>query len=126
MFKDYEKMDEILKAKEPKDAMNLGKNVKGFSHDIWTERMFQVTLEGNYAKFDQNEVLADALVATEDAHIVYASPRDKVWGVGLSCDDPQIYEERNWQGTNRLGKVLMKVRDEIQTNRKYTKRIWRH
>lgn len=59
----------------------------------------------------------DALVATGTTELVEASPFDKVWGVGLSADDPLIHDKRNWLGLNLLGKVLMQVRDKILRNR---------
>jgi predicted NAD-dependent protein-ADP-ribosyltransferase YbiA (DUF1768 family) len=35
---------------------------------------------------------------------VEGSPRDRIWGVGLSFNDNRIDDERQWKGANRLGK----------------------
>ena len=54
------------------------------------------------AKFTQNPELAGKLRATRDAILVEASKTDSFWGAG-----------RNGGGENRLGKVLMNVREEL-------------
>ena len=42
-----------------------------------------------------------------------ASPYDKIWGIGMKADDPQVNDPKNWQGLNLLGFALMEVRDEL-------------
>ncbi len=54
-----------------------------------------------------------ALLATEGTLLVEASPYDKVWGVGLGEDDPRIKDPKNWKGTNWLGEVLTKLREDL-------------
>ena len=44
---------------------------------------------------------------------VEASPSDRIWGVGLSQDDPKIENDKNWKGQNLLGKVMTEARAEI-------------
>ena len=39
--------------------------------------------------------------------LVEAAPCDKIWGIGLEKEDEKILDERNWKGTNLLGKCLM-------------------
>jgi len=41
--------------------------------------------------------------------IVEASPYDKIWGIGLSKDDPRALDRSQWQGTNWLGEAIMRV-----------------
>lgn len=55
------------------------------------------------AKFEQNEGIRSDLLATGDAKLVEASPRDAYWGWGC-----------NHQGLNKLGHILMIVRDELR------------
>ena len=64
-------------------------------------------------KFTQASDLKKMLLDTNPKTLVEASPRDFVWGVGLSEDDPLILEPKNWLGPNLLGKTLMIVRGEL-------------
>lgn len=42
-----------------------------------------------------------------------ASPRDRIWGIGLAEDDPQASSPRTWRGLNLLGFALMEARDQL-------------
>ncbi|MFX1295973.1 MAG: NADAR family protein [Promethearchaeota archaeon] len=64
----------------------------------WEIRKEDVMLVALRAKFDQNPDLAEKLLATGDANLHEDSPTDIYWGV---------------KGADRLGKLLMKVREEI-------------
>jgi ribA/ribD-fused uncharacterized protein len=50
---------------------------------------------------------------------VEASPKDKVWGVGLHFTDDAILDEKNWKGTNWLGEAIMQVRSDLRTMENY-------
>jgi len=53
-------------------------------------------------------------LATGNKTLVEASPLDKVWGIGLAVEDSRVHDPKQWQGLNLLGKVLMRVRDELR------------
>jgi N-glycosidase YbiA len=59
-------------------------------------------LEALRAKFTQHAALRDILVGTGDAAIVEHTTRDRYWGDG-----------GDGTGTNMLGRLLMRVRDEL-------------
>ena len=42
-----------------------------------------------------------------------ASPRDRVWGIGMGAKNPKATERGQWRGRNLLGDALMQVREEI-------------
>ncbi len=56
---------------------------------------------------------------TDTKTLVEASPVDIIWGVGIHEKDDAILDESNWKGQNLLGKVLMKVRTELQAKNGY-------
>jgi len=58
------------------------------------------------------------LISTEDKHIAEASPYDSVWGTGLDIETTKQTLSSQWPGQNLLGKILMEVRDDINSLRK--------
>ena len=40
---------------------------------------------------------------------------DRIWGIGLSINNPKSLDKNQWRGQNLLGKVLMRVRDTLNT-----------
>lgn len=67
--------------------------------------------EGNVLKFQQNPELKQKLLDTGDKVFVEASPKDKIWGIGLGEKRArETAEHRTRWGLNLLGKVLGQVR----------------
>lgn len=60
-------------------------------------------LDGLRLKFTQNNNLKEILLGTGDRKLIEHTDRDKYWGDG-----------GNGEGQNRLGILLMKVRDELR------------
>lgn len=120
LFKDEQTLAKILLSRYPRDQKQLGREVKNFKVDVWNAHARDIVYEGNWAKFTQNPGLRDILLKTEDRLLVEGSPTDQVWGVGLSCSDGNIQNPKNWKGTNWLGEVLTRVRDDIRAGKKTT------
>jgi ribA/ribD-fused uncharacterized protein len=70
----------------------------------WHEVKLAIMERAVRAKFSQNPDLRALLLATGSAEIVEDSTHDPLWGLG-----------RNGQGENRLGRLLMQVREELRT-----------
>lgn len=81
---------------------------------MWKANARRIVTEGNARKFSQNEQLQAFLLATGDALIVEASPRDQIWGIGLGWDNPRAIDPLQWRGQNLLGFLLMEVREEMR------------
>ena len=45
--------------------------------------------------------------------IVEASPRDRIWGIGMGAKNENATNPTAWRGRNLLGFALMKVRDQF-------------
>lgn len=110
-FGDTEIASYILKLNDPQHIKALGRKVRNFDAKKWAEVAYDIVLEGNIAKFSQNQHMLKELMETGDREIVEASPYDKIWGIGLGMQDPRRFDHSQWEGTNLLGKVLMDTRE---------------
>ncbi len=113
LFDDSVCLKKILDSHSPREQKHLGRTVIGFNKTTWNGVARQIVKDGNYAKFTQNSDLKQLLLDTVGTTLVEASPYDKIWGIGLTEDDPKRLDKKNWKGTNWLGQVLTEVRDQI-------------
>ena len=112
-FKDEVTAENILNTKSPDKQKKLGRTVAGFDPNAWNEVKLDVVIQGNRLKFTQNQDLKELLLDTGKRILAEASPYDRVWGIGLSENDPDSENQEQWRGKNLLGKALMIVRSEL-------------
>lgn len=112
-FGDEEHYEQIIQATHPNEAKKLGRKVRNFDSKVWDARRYDIVVEGNQHKFEQNPILADYLKNTGERVIVEASPVDAIWGIGLPKNHLHAAQPWQWRGTNLLGFALMEVRDEL-------------
>lgn len=117
LFGDEECAERILQAETPREHKALGRSVRGFDQTKWEQKCEHYVFVGSLAKFRQNRDLGDYLVKTGNTELVEASPYDRIWGVGLSANDPRIHNRSAWLGENRLGTVQMQVREALLRER---------
>ena len=97
--------DLIQEAKTPRDARHLGGLCE--LRPDWREVKLQVMEDILRYKFSQPH-LQERLLATGDKILIEGNTwKDRFWG----CER----ESGKWVGENHLGKLLMKLRDEIRT-----------
>ncbi|KGM40428.1 hypothetical protein JY96_11315 [Aquabacterium sp. NJ1] len=113
LFDDQDVLNQIIASKTPALAKKLGREIRGFDEARWNERRFDAVVEGNLAQFSQHAPLKAFLLSTGDRILVEASPVDKIWGVGMAEDHPDIENPAKWQGLNLLGFALMDVRRQL-------------
>ena len=113
-FNDTEIANKILNSIHPRDIKSLGRMVKNYDDKIWSQRRFDVVVQGNLLKFSQNKGLMADLIKYKDLTFVEASPYDKIWGIGLHYEDDRVLNENLWQGQNLLGKAINKVIEELK------------
>jgi hypothetical protein len=114
-FGDKETFEKILKAKTPKEAKVLGRQVKGYVDEEWAKVRYDVMKKAVYEKFSQNEDLLEFILSVkfDDKKFVEGSPIDGVWGIRIDWQNPEADDESKWNGLNLLGKVIDDVRAEL-------------
>lgn len=85
--------------------MTYGRSPDHLRRDDWDRVKDDVMLRAVRAKSMQYGDLRWKLLATGDAILVEHSPKDAYWGDGGDGDG---------SGKNRLGQLLMQVRQELQ------------
>ncbi len=105
--------EKILAAPGPGEAKALGRAVKSFDQEIWDANCDALVERGNFLKFSQDKRLKGILLGTGDRELVEASPNDKVWGIGFASES--ALENKDHWGQNKLGKALMRVRDQLRS-----------
>lgn len=113
-FNDLESANKILNESEPKQQKIYGRNVKNFDDDKWNLVADTHVYNANYAKFSQHSDLKEKLLATGDKLIAECGTYDRRWANGLSIEDALKTPSEQWIGENRLGKVIMKVRENLR------------
>ncbi len=113
LFGDEEVASQVLAARHPKQAKDLGRRVRHFDEAAWVAHRREIVVAGNVAKFGQHPDIGRYLTGTGARVLVEASPLDRVWGIGLAADDPAIEKPRGWRGLNLLGFALADVRAQL-------------
>lgn len=113
-FKDYEIAHQILtKAKNPNYAKSLGRKVKNYDDNQWSNIRYEIMKEVVKDKINQFDELKEFIKTNKDKTFVEASPFDAIWGVKLSENDDKILDPSNWKGQNLLGEVYNNLKEEI-------------
>jgi ribA/ribD-fused uncharacterized protein len=110
LFGDQEALATILDADDPLACKKIGRRVRNYDDRHWSAARFDLVVEGNIAKFGQNQPLRDHLLGSDDAILVEAAARDQIWGIGFGRDHPAVQDPFRWRGRNLLGFALVKVR----------------
>lgn len=92
----------ILDAKSAHDSLKIAHEHKDSYLPNWDEIKLDVMTNICRAKAQQHPYVMKKLIQTGSRQIIEDSWRDDYWGWGPNCD-----------GNNHLGKIWMKLRDEI-------------
>ena len=113
LFHDSARYTAILKASDPGDCKSLGKQVSPFDGNVWDAAKYEIVKAGNRAKFEQNPDLKAKLMETGNAVLAEASPKDRIWGIGMEAASAAEMDPSQWPGQNLLGRILMELREEF-------------
>ena len=108
---DRKKAEAIAAEKNPAKCKKHGREVKSFDEEKWFKYRNAIAFEILKAKF-QDPQLKQWLLKTGDETLAEASPRDRIWGIGISASAALRGEK--WNGQNILGNTLMCVRQQIK------------
>jgi len=102
---DSEHFNIIAEEEKPGRAKNLTRKFVEFVRDDWDEIKDKVMYKAVLVKFSENPAIKEMLIATGDQKLVEQSPTDLYWGVGVDNT-----------GLNKLGKILQRVRSDLNSN----------
>ena len=112
-FQDKQTAAKILNMNDVARIKALGRLVSNYDDIHWNGIRQIVVYEGLIAKFSQNEDLKEQLKATGNAVLAECAIKDRIWGIGLSMNDPDRLDKSKWKGQNLLGYTLMMVRERL-------------
>lgn len=113
MFGDREMEIKIMEARQPKEMKAYGRAVANFDKDCWDQACYEIVKRASLAKFSQNPRLWGFLKTTKKRILVEASPRDRIWGIGMGKANPDAECPVKWRGKNLLGFALTEARDQL-------------
>ncbi len=102
-FEDKNDQEKIRRCASPMKAAELGRSRKTKIKKNWDRIKDNVMYDIVYAKFNQHVELKNLLVSTNDLILIEHTENDHYWGDG-----------GDGSGKNRLGKILMNVRDKFK------------
>jgi ribA/ribD-fused uncharacterized protein len=114
LFGDGEAAERVLAASHPHRAKAVGREVHGFDEAVWKAHRVAIVVAGSIAKFGQHADLRAFLLGTGERVLVEASPRDRIWGIGLGESNEAARDPARWRGLNLLGFALMRAREELR------------
>lgn len=113
VFEDFNMAGKILGTQNVGAIKQHGRQVANYNDIIWNGIRQIVVYKGLLAKFSQNETLREKLSKTGSAILAECAVKDRVWGIGLSMNDPDRFHMSKWNGQNLLGFAIMQVRTTI-------------
>jgi ribA/ribD-fused uncharacterized protein len=113
LFGDEAALVTVLAASSPSEAKAGGRAVRDFDEETWRDARSEIVVQGNLAKFGQHPDLLAHLLSTRDKVLVEASPRDRIWGIGMGASSPDAGVPSRWRGSSLLGFALMEAREHL-------------
>ena len=95
--------DAIREVKTPRDAAKMGRDRSRPLRKDWEQVKEDIMRRGVLRKFETHGEIREVLLSTGDEEIVENSPSDYYWGCG-----------KDGSGNNRLGVILMEVREKLR------------
>ena len=97
--------EQVRLTKSPRLAADMGRSRKRPLRKEWEEVKDDIMREAVQAKFTQHEELRELLLSTGNAELIEHTYNDSYWADG-----------GDGSGLNRLGEILMEVREQLRAN----------
>ncbi|GAB3174971.1 NADAR family protein [Myceligenerans halotolerans] len=114
LFHDAEAEQAAVDAANPALAKAAGRTVQGFDDLVWERARFEIVVRGSVHKFSSTPELRTYLVSTGERVLMEASPRDRIWGIGMGARNENAERPNSWRGHNLLGFALMRARARLR------------
>jgi ribA/ribD-fused uncharacterized protein len=114
LFGDPDAERAAIDAANPALAKAAGRTVRDFDDDVWVRERFEIVVRGSTHKFSAHPHLREFLLRTGSRVLVEASPRDRVWGIGMGAGHDDAERPAAWRGLNLLGFALMEARERLR------------
>jgi ribA/ribD-fused uncharacterized protein len=122
-FQDFEAMEKIKNTASPKEAKDIGRQVKGYDDEAWADVREEAMFTALWLRSKVDIEFRDTVInlysdkvngvvpryGTRD--FVEANPHDTIWAIGMSEDDENVEKKRCWNGKNLLGKLYNNLAD---------------
>jgi len=102
-FTDEKIIEKIKNAPSPMEAFTLARKFRAEYRKDWYEIRVKVMEEIVRTKLNQYADIKEKLLESGEKEIIEASPEDAFWGWGPNKD-----------GENQMGKIWMKLRNELK------------
>jgi hypothetical protein len=99
-------LEKVRQTKTPKDAANIGRDRSLPLRRDWEQVKDDVMQKAVLKKFQTHADIQEILLSTSDVLLVENSPIDYYWGCG-----------KDGTGKNRLGQILMEVREILRNSK---------
>lgn len=104
-FEDKSIQEKIRKANSAHDAKKIAETHKSERREDWGDIKLSIMEEIVRTKLSQHSYIQKRLKQTGDREIIENSPKNSFWGWGSNKD-----------GQNNLGKIWMKLRNELKSD----------
>lgn len=104
-FEGTEYEEKVRQAKTPREAANMGRRRDWPLREDWEAVKDDVMRRAVLKKFQTHTALKELLLDTGKEEIVENAPGDYYWGCG-----------KDGTGLNKLGTILMEIRNKLQAN----------
>lgn len=97
----------IRKAPSPREAAEMGRDIKKPLRKDWEQVKDEIMLCALRKKFETHKDIRDILLSTGEEELIENTTYDYYWGCGTEG-----------HGKNMLGRLLMQVRKEFQSDKR--------